>query len=291
MKTIPFYICDVFCMNNNTGNQLAVFIDEEKLSKEEMQLIAAEINFSESTFISPVPNNDGSFNVRIFTPVSEIPFAGHPCLGSAYVIQNKLKNPLVGKVVLRLVAGDIPIVCKKSIWWMDQVQPIFENIYPSDKIAKMLSLGPEDLLSGYPVEEVSTGLPFTIVPLRSLQGLKTAKVQKELYNEFLAEANGKGLLVFCKGSYMKNQHLAVRVFVPWLGIEEDPATGSANGCLAAYLLKNNFFDTNTISLTAGQGYEINRPSELYLDAKVESGKYTIKVGGLVKEVAEGIWKV
>lgn len=289
MRNTPFYITDVFGLEKYTGNQLATFIDKGILSDNEMQQIAHEINFSETTFVTQKPNSDGSFNVRIFTPKAEVDFAGHPCLGTAFIIQNYLQNKTADKVVLNLNVGKINIRQYNNAWWMEQIQPQFGKSFDKKTMAKVLGLKEADIDENFPIEEVSTGLPFTILPLKTQKALREACIQLVHYEAFAKTTNTKGVLVFCPEGHTSEQDLSVRVFVPQLGIAEDPATGSANGCLAAYLLKNKYFETEIIDISVGQGYEMRRPSQLFLKAEKLIDKYKIKVGGNVFPISEGTW--
>lgn len=289
-RKIKFYIVDVFGKEKYTGNQLAVFVDSIGIGSEEMQKMAREINFSETTFINPEPNNDGSFNVRIFTPASEVDFAGHPTLGSAYIILEKILNDKKQQVTLNLKVGRIPVKNSNNALWMKQVEPRFGDKFDAKQLAEVLGISSNEIDNSFPIEEVSTGLPFTIVPLYNMASLKKCRIQQNNYQLFTKQAWAKGILVFTKEAYSADQSLAVRVFVDYLGIPEDPATGSGNGCLAAYLLKNNYFNKNEIDITVGQGYEINRPSELMLRANISERSYNIFVGGKSILVAEGHWE-
>jgi len=286
-----FFITDVFGNDKYSGNQLATFFDFGQLSTDEMQKIAREINFSESTFItSPDKVNDG-FNVRIFTPVSEINFAGHPTLGTAFIINSHLLKDHTESVKLNYHVGQIPVTFENETLWMRQNQPEFGKSPATSLIAETLGLTTEDIDDRFPVMEVTTGLPFTIVPLRTINALKKARVSLPKFNEFIKQTWAKDILVFSRETYEWHHDLSSRVFVEYLGIPEDPATGSATGCLAAYILKYNVFGDDSIDLTVGQGYEINRPSELKIKASLNKGIYYINVGGKVMEIAEGDWKI
>jgi trans-2,3-dihydro-3-hydroxyanthranilate isomerase len=289
-RKIKFYIVDVFGKEKYTGNQLAVFINTIGIDSEEMQKMAREINFSETTFVNPQPNMDGSYNVRIFTPASEVDFAGHPTLGTAYIISKKILNDNSQQVTLNLKVGKIPVESSNDSLWMKQVAPKFGNTFDVEQIANVLGIAVNAIDCSYPIEEVSTGLPFTIVPLKNMTTLKKCKIQQTNYQLFIKQAWAKGILVFTKEPYTKNQSIAVRVFVDYLGIPEDPATGSGNGCLAAYLVKHNCLNKQDINIAVGQGYEINRPSELYLKAGYTENKYSIQIGGKSFLIAEGDWE-
>lgn len=284
---MKYYITDVFANTKYAGNQLATILDYGKLSTEEMQQIAREFNFSETTFItSPDKENDG-YNVRIFTPGAEIPFAGHPTLGTAYIIHKYIDKGNDNLIKLNTQVGQIPVNVINDIFWMTQNQPEYGKESALEPFANLLALDISDINSRFPIQEVSTGFPVTIIPLMNIQSLKKAKVNKEFYNSFLQETWGKVLMVFCLEGYENQQHLSTRVFGDYLGVPEDPATGSATGCLAAYLLKYKVFDTHNLELKIGQGYEFNRPSELLIQASLADDRYTLKIGGKVIEIAEG----
>lgn len=286
-----FFITDVFAEEKYSGNQLAVYLVDTKLSDGEMQRIAHEINFAESTFIlSEEPGKNG-YPVRIFTPEREVDFAGHPSLGTACVIRDHLIGHPIDSVTLDLKVGPIPIsFSKDGALWMDQIEPVFRNISEDEALLKMLNLPPDALHPDFTIEQVSTGLPHILIPLKNLDCLKKAKVDKELYFKIIEKTWAKNILVFCGEGYTKNHDVSVRMFADYLGIAEDPATGSGNGCLAGYLVKHRFFKSDAINIKVAQGYEIKRPSLLLL--KAEAGKEGIKisVGGKVVPVAEGNWE-
>jgi trans-2,3-dihydro-3-hydroxyanthranilate isomerase len=289
---LKFYILDVFAEKKYSGNQLAVFRHAEKLTDDEMLLLAREMNYSESTFILSDQQEDGGFPVRIFTPAEEVPFAGHPTLGTAYVIQQALIKEPVERLVLNLQVGKIPVnfsyqKSQPDVLRMEQKEPVFGEVVQPETAAGILSLHPDDIDHRFPVQEVSTGLPFFIVPLKDLATIKRSQIQKNLFFDFIKTRQAKAFLLFCPETYHKEHHLNARVYVDYYGIPEDPATGSANGCLAGYLVRYRYFGDSQIDITVEQGYEIQRPSLLYLRASENRGKFSIMVGGKVKMTAEG----
>jgi trans-2,3-dihydro-3-hydroxyanthranilate isomerase len=173
---------------------------------------------------------------------------------------------------------------------MKHNQPQFGKSMTVELLAEVLGLQANDIDERFPVQEVTTGLPFTIVPLKTLDALRRSKVNPEKYRIFIGQTWAKGILVFSPEAYEQDQDLSSRVFVDYLGIPEDPATGSATGCLAAYLVKYRMFGRGQLEMTLGQGYEIGRPSELLLKSKFVGSEYEIYVGGKVIEIAEGEWK-
>jgi trans-2,3-dihydro-3-hydroxyanthranilate isomerase len=285
-----FFITDVFCEEKYSGNQLATYIVDSPLTDREMQRIAHEIHFAESTFIlSETPGNNG-YRVRIFSPEEELDFAGHPALGTAFIIRDRLIKHPVDTVTLDLKVGPIPVSFSgDGAMWMDQVSPEFRDIPESEILLKMLDLPMDALHADLPIEQVSTGLPHILVPLRNLQFLKKAKVEKDLYYQIIEKTWAKNILVFCLEGYTEGHDISVRMFADCLGIPEDPATGSGNGCLAGYLVKHRVFGSDEIDVKAAQGYEIKRPSLLLLRAHQHGDDIHISVGGKVTLVAEGNW--
>jgi trans-2,3-dihydro-3-hydroxyanthranilate isomerase len=292
MTKYQFYILDVFAEEKYAGNQLAVVRNAEELSDEQMQKITKEMNYSETTFILSDEQRSGGYDVRIFTPAAEVPFAGHPTLGTAYVIQHEIMKEPAGTVILNLKVGQVPVTSgsggkEKDILWMKQREPTFGLTIEPGLVAKVLGLDESEIDSRFTVQEVSTGLPFIIVPLKGLDAVKRAKVNKNECFELIENTQAKMILVFCPETYNQRNNLNVRVFCDYYGIPEDPATGSGNGCLAGYLARHCYFGKNKIDIRVEQGYEISRPSMLYLRAENRREKIDVFVGGKVVMVAKG----
>lgn len=286
-----FYIVDVFAEQKYSGNQLAVITNAVKLTDSEMQKIANEMHFSETTFIqSDKLANDG-YNIRIFTPSTEVPFAGHPTLGTAYIIGKLLSDKQAQYVKLNLKVGQIKVTFEdrqdnQEFLWMQQMQPEFNKIYSHAFFQKLLALQLSDFELDYPIQEVSTGLPFIIVPLKTLDAVKRARVNQSLLAKLTKKASA-GIVVFSPEAYRKENQLNARVFVHAFGIPEDPATGSGNGCLAAYLSKHQYFGEKEIDISVEQGFEINRPSILHLRTINKNNTIVVHVGGQVILIAKG----
>jgi trans-2,3-dihydro-3-hydroxyanthranilate isomerase len=290
MPNLTFYIVDVFTEEKYAGNQLAVFRGGAALSGAEMQRIAREMNFSETTFIISETESKGGFAVRIFTPKEEVPFAGHPTLGTAHIIRSEILGGQVDRVTLNVKAGQIPVTFLPEpggISWMKQIEPVFGKQLDRLQVAAVLSLSPAEIDERFPIEEVSTGLPFIIVPLKNLAALQKARVSLDHLYPLIQDSWAKGILVFCPEAHSQTNHISVRVFVDAYGIPEDPATGSGNGCLAGYLVKHRYWGQPAIDVTCEQGFEIERPSLLYLKAYEQGGKIDIRVGGKSITVAKG----
>ncbi|MGE0823106.1 MAG: PhzF family phenazine biosynthesis protein [Candidatus Binatia bacterium] len=290
---MDFYITDVFGQEKYSGNQLATFLHCGDVSDREMQQIAREINFSETTFVLSDRPRDGGYDVRIFTPAAEIDFAGHPTLGTAFVIQQYLIGHAVEQVVLNLRVGPVPVrfpmTGDEPLLWMRQAEPTFGPQLEVTALTQVLSLAVSDFAEHWPIEQVSTGLPHLIVPLKHLDALKRARIVREHYNALVQQTWAKAIFIFSPESYAPTHDLSARMFADYYGVPEDPATGSGNGSLAAYLVKHRYFGESPINLRVGQGFEIGRPSILALQAAEEQGRISVSVGGQVIPVAKGQW--
>jgi trans-2,3-dihydro-3-hydroxyanthranilate isomerase len=303
MNGLPFYIVDVFAENKYEGNQLAVVRGAGKLAKTEMQRIAKEMNYSETTFILSDETRNGGYDVRIFTPETELPFAGHPTLGTAYIIQQEILEQPAEQVVLNLGVGPIPVTFEinaslspvestslTNMLWMKQNTPVFGETFDPADLAQVLSIDTSDINEAFPIQSVSTGIAAIIVPLRTLSAVRRCKINKDKNEQLFSRTEAKPILVFAPETYHQDNDLNVRVFVDSLGVPEDPATGSANGNLASYLVKHRYFRTSQIDLRVEQGYEIRRPSLLFLRAGEPEGNGSgidVRVGGHVVMVAKG----
>jgi trans-2,3-dihydro-3-hydroxyanthranilate isomerase len=283
-----FYIVDVFAEEKYAGNQLAVFLDAASIPAETMQRLANETHFSETTFILSNEEKNGGYGVRIFTPEEELPFAGHPTLGTAYILMHKVMKKPANEVKLNLGVGQITVTYDTSTGalWMKQVEPEFLRTFDPEPIADILGISASDI--GGLIQEVSTGIPFIIVPLKSMAAVKQAYLDPRKFTAYLGGKDSTGILVFSPETYHQENDLNVRVFTKFISVPEDPATGSGNGCLAAYLVKNKYFGTHKIDIRTEQGYEMGRPSLLFLRAEEQGGSIDVRVGGKVMPVAKCI---
>lgn len=287
---MDFYIVDVFAEEKYQGNQLAVLVPDRNITAEEMQQIAKEIHFSETTFIMSNKQENGGYDVRIFTPDVEIPFAGHPTLGTAYIINRIKENGNGSKAILNLPVGQIPVVFNDDTLTMSQNQPSFDmKIDELEFVARMLNIQVEDIRTDFPIQLVSTGLPCIIVPLKAVDAIQRCNIDHVQFKRFLETYYKCNLLVFSEEESGEQNSLRVRVFMNDTGFYEDPATGSANGNLAGYLLKYRFFDKDKIDVRVNQGYEMGRPSNVNIAAKLQNGTYDIQIGGKVQLVVKGDW--
>jgi trans-2,3-dihydro-3-hydroxyanthranilate isomerase len=286
MSRITFYIADVFAEEKYAGNQLAIVRGAAHLPDAEMQKIALEMNYSETTFIISEEERRGGYDVRIFTPREEISFAGHPTLGTAYVIRTEILHRPIERVTLNLKAGRIPVTFG-DVLWMEQLPPTFGRVLEPGPLARVLSIAEDELDTRYPIQEVSTGLPFILVPLRNLAALKRCRVNRDAYHELVESAGARSIFVFAPEPHEETNDLAARMFADYFGIPEDPATGSAAGCLAGYLVEHRYLGSDPISVRVEQGYEIGRPSLLRLCAERREDRISVSVGGKVRLAAKG----
>lgn len=291
MPQHSFYIVDVFAESKYSGNQLAVIQNAADLTTTQMQQIANETHFSETTFILNDKPRDGGYDVRIFTPQQEVPFAGHPTLGTAYIIKNFIAEGTPDTVILNLGVGQILVSFHKDlagqeVLWMRQKPPVFLERFSIEELATILQLSASDFDGRFPIQEVSTGMPFMIVPLKTLDAVRRAHVNVDVLKKIADKVHG-GILIFCPQTYQPENNLNVRVFVDLFGIPEDPATGSGNGCLAGYLLHYRYFGTDKVDPRVEQGFEINRSSILLVKACEREEEIEVLVGGKVQLVACG----
>lgn len=294
----PFYLVDVFAEAPLSGNQLAVFVVPPDFPVEAMQRMAREINISETTFITSRPDRvhpEDGWAVRIFTPEEELPFAGHPTLGSAWIIRKEILREPAAQIMIKLACGQIPVTFQKSaegdeILWMHQLPPRFGKTLEAGLACFALGIKTSELDTGFPIQEVTTGLPFVIIPLKSLSVLSRLKVQENALNRLLMGLEARAILAFCPETRCSLNQLSVRVFTAYACAPEDPATGSANGCLAGYLLEHRYFRQDQLKVRIEQGHELNRPSLLYLEAEKNGPDFHIRVGGKVFPVAAGRWQ-
>jgi len=288
-----FTICDVFARRRFEGNQLAVFPDGRGISDEEMQALAREIHFSETTFILSDRPNERGWPVRIFTPAREVPFAGHPTLGTAFVIWDRFLGRKGEAVKLDLAVGVVPVAVeeKGERLVMTQVPPVFGSLVEPAAAANVLGLTRSDIDGRFPVQEVSTGLSFVIVPVKTLAAMQGIKVSLAEYYRLTDKLEAKAFLVFAPETIDPQCRLHVRVFCDYYDVPEDPATGSANGCLCAWLVRHRYLGASEFAIQTEQGIEMKRPSLLYLRGEKEGGEIRVRVGGRVVVAGRGEFEV
>ena len=282
---VAFRLVDVFTPRPLGGNQLCVVPDAGELDDGEMQAIAKEIGFSETTFVTEAAGD--RYAMRIFTPGRELPFAGHPTLGTAFVLvsEGRVSTPATQLIA----AGEIPVEVdlETGTAWMTQLPAEFGPIFPDrDLIASAIGLTTADLDPGRPVQTVSTGLPTTIVPVRDLDTLRRATRNEQLVGRAVRASGGQDLYLFAP----TGEGVTARMFDSEFGIGEDSATGSAAGPLGVYLGEYGDLDT-TWRLSIRQGEQVGRPSELHVEARREDGAWRARVGGGVHIVGGGAFEL
>ncbi|NWF69060.1 MAG: PhzF family phenazine biosynthesis protein [Chloroflexi bacterium] len=297
MRKIHFHLVDVFTNQAFGGNQLAVFEDGRGLATETMQAIAREINFSETTFVLPPDDPNNHYRVRIFTPSVEMPVAGHPTIGTAFVLAHTRMIDTSGqRSALRLEeqAGVIPVLVElhegaPTMITMQQSLPTFGPRFNNvPLIADMLSLNAEEIESAYPLEVVSCGVPFLFVPLRSLVALQRCKLRLDVWERALRDFAAPHVFVFARGTVTAEGTVHSRMFAPALGIIEDPATGAASGPLGCYLVKHKLVSDNPARIVSEQGFEIARPSLIRVEIERMGSEITrVSVGGQCVAIGEG----
>ncbi|AUC61184.1 trans-2,3-dihydro-3-hydroxyanthranilate isomerase [Cyanobacterium sp. HL-69] len=295
---MKFYTLDVFTNQLFSGNQLAVFPEAEGLTTEIMQKIAIEFNFSETVFV--FDDEDTDFYLRIFTPGGEIPFAGHPTIGTAFLLAKLGKFSLDSEeteVMFREGVGNVPVMVFKNedgkIWTQLKAPcpPEFYTDCPSRKdLAQVLSLDLDDLMvDNFVVEGASCGLPFLLIPLASLEALSRAKINLGVWQRVLKDFWSPHVYIFVPTGKDSFQG---RMFAPALNITEDPATGSAATAFAGYLAKYQAQSEGCWRWNIAQGLEMGRPSQIRAIALKQNHIINeIKVGGESVIVTEGDLKL
>jgi len=282
---IPFRLVDVFTPTPLSGNQLCVVPDPVDLDDATMQALAKEIGFSETTFVTEAGGH--RYAMRIFTPDAELPFAGHPTLGTAFVLVSEGRVTTPGTQTT--AAGEVPVEVDlaSNTAWMTQLPVEFGNVFEDRAlIARAIGLEPGDLEPDLPVQTVTTGLLWTMVPVRDLHRLTRAQRDGRALEEAVAISGDEGLYLFA----VTDQGATARMFDAGHGIGEDPATGSAAGPLGAYLAEHGLAGMPG-SILVRQGEFVGRPSELLVQVRDERGRWRVRVGGGVHVVGAGAFRL
>ncbi|MHA3964296.1 MAG: PhzF family phenazine biosynthesis protein [Candidatus Thorarchaeota archaeon SMTZ1-45] len=297
MRNIPFIQTSVFVDKRYDfgGNQLATFWNAETnktLTNEELQGITREMNYSETTFVFDSKRKDCLAKVRIFTPHSEIQFAGHPTLGTAYALRRKkIVASKTDKIRLELGIGPIDVeFLGKEIISMKQKSPEFlEELENPRAIMKAIGLPEKSISEDYPVRYVSTGNAFLIIPLKSLASVQRASPNPSLIVKALQGEISQDVLIFTTETINADANAHARMFAPASGILEDPATGSAIGPLGAYLEHHDVLASHSLGdvIVVEQGHEMNRPSKLKVQLVRKKQKIDVLVSGRIRTMAEG----
>jgi trans-2,3-dihydro-3-hydroxyanthranilate isomerase len=285
---LPFYIVDVFAEEKYAGNQLAVFLNADGLNTQEMQKIAREINFAESTFITKIEPENNSATIRIFTAEHEMQFAGHPVIGTSWVLMNKIVESQPRNFKLSVPVGEIPIQQSGDLVWLQAAQPQFWDVFSKADFLSFTNLSTDDFDDNFQIQEVTTGSAFVIVPLKSKKALENLNLELVKMKEWLlahCKTNHRSLYFYC---FNEGKLYSRMLCVEHNQLVEDAATGSASTCLQAFLLK---YHSPEIKMVNHQGDFINRPSRIYFDGKLTGDHFDIKIGGKTQFIANGEWEV
>jgi trans-2,3-dihydro-3-hydroxyanthranilate isomerase len=303
MTKYRYLTADVFTVTAFGGNQLAVFPDARGIPEHRLLDVTREFNYSETTFVYPPSDPANTRRVRIFTPAAEVPFAGHPTVGTAHVLAAIGEIPLTGettRIVLEegvgpvpvsiRAKGGVPVFAQLSVAKLPEVGPS-----PADRaaIAAALGLDVTDLLDGEWIPEaLSCGLPFLFVPLRDMAAVKKARPHMDLWESTFTSGLSSEVFIFARGGERPGSDFHARMFAPALSVPEDPATGSANAALAGYLAARDPRRDGLLSWRVEQGFEMGRQSILEVEADLVGGAVTaVRVGGASVLVSDGMMEI
>lgn len=284
MRKLHYRVVDVFTNRAFGGNPLAVFPDAGELPDALMQAIAKELNLSETTFVTPAPDAQHDFRVRIFTPASELPMAGHPTVGTAYVLtlEGMIERAASAtKINFEEGVGTIPVTVNFKDGtpdWIEMQQPLptfGPRITDVVAVAEMLSLDEEAITAtGLPVEVVSCGVPFLYVPLKNLEAIRSIRFRLDVWEKALRDAGvPPEVFVFTEEVETPGSRVHSRMFAPAIGIGEDPATGAASGPLGCYLVRHEVVRAEPrVEFISEQGIEMGRPSFIKIGIEQDAGE-------------------
>ena len=284
---VAFRLVDAFTETPFQGNRLCVVPETpEGFSTEQMKMIALEINFSETTFVTE--SRPDGYRMRIFTPDAELPFAGHPTIGTAYTLASERRTST--HTVQTTALGNIPVEVdlERGFAWMTQKPPVFGHEF-GDRgvVAEAAGLDPDDLHPELPMQVITTGLAPLLVPIRDEETLRRAERYEPACRRATVASGGECIYLF---TVRGDGDVMARMFDASLGVGEDPATGSATGPLGVYLASRGLAGMPGEAVIA-QGEMVGRPSFLHLDVRPESDSWMVRVGGGVRIVGEGVFRV
>ena len=284
-----FYQVDVFSNKLFGGNPLAVFLNGEDFAEYQLQQVAKEMNLSETTFISPPSHPDADFDVRIFTPGKEIPFAGHPTLGTAFVLKHAGLIPSTkNHLLLNFKSGLVSVYLQDDgiILMKTPKGKILKTFSNNKEVAESLGLKVNNIDPDLPIQTVTTGFPALLVPITTLESIKEMVVDLVLLKPLLEQEKIDMVYPFTRQTFDQKNSIHARGFAPFIGIPEDPGTGSVASALGFYLHEKNPKEKD---FRIEQGYEIKRPSNIFVEIVVAEGRTNeIRVGGRVRLVLKGI---
>ncbi|MDT5159117.1 MAG: trans-2,3-dihydro-3-hydroxyanthranilate isomerase [Acidobacteriota bacterium] len=303
MRRLHYHLVDVFTDRAFGGNPLAVCTNGRGLSTETMQAIAKEFNLSETTFVLPPDDSRHDWRVRIFTPGQELPMAGHPTIGTSFVLAREhliRRDARETNIVLEEGVGPVPVRIEFKdgepvFAEMSQPLPKFgPSLTDASAVAAMLSLDAEDIDSELPLEVVSCGVPFLFVPLRTLDAAHRARPRADLIEQAAPDGVPPEVFVFTREVEHEGSTVHSRMFAPGIGITEDPATGGASGPLGCYLVRYRLVACDTSAeIVSEQGIEMGRPSFILIriEQSGDGNINAVKVGGQCHFMGEGFIEI
>lgn len=294
MITKDIWTVDAFTTERYKGNPCAVVFDGDDLSADQMQRIAAEMNLSETVFLLPPTVVEADYRARIFTPRAELPFAGHPTISAAFAMVSSGRFAPEGKPPIirqECGAGIIPVEIRgdgeSRAFTMTQVQARFRAMDPNRAaVAEALNC-PIDDVAEPALEAVSTGVWWSIARLSSPEALAALSPDMGRVGDIGTASQTNGICAFSIGALAKGCSVKLRAFAPHLGVPEDPVTGSANGCVAAYIARHGLMEAAPLRYTAEQGTELGRDGRVSVEVTGEHGTEIVRVGGSAVKVLEG----
>jgi trans-2,3-dihydro-3-hydroxyanthranilate isomerase len=300
MRKLRYQLVDVFTGERFGGNPLAVFTNGRGLETAIMQRIAKELNLSETVFVLPPDDPANDYKMRIFTPAIELPMAGHPTIGTAFVLAREhlvaisAENP---SIRLEEQVGVIPVEFAfqddgRLLVTMEQPPPTFGPEFAERAvIAEMLSLD-VSALDDLPLQVVSCGVPFLFIPVKTLDDMCAVKVRADVWEKAVKGHAEQHLFAFTRQVEREGSTVHSRMFAPAMGITEDPATGAASGPLGCYLVKHGLVSGNPAVIVSEQGIEMGRPSFIHIQIDHKDGDFKrVTVGGQSVYIGEGVIEI
>lgn len=294
MNSYSYYHLDVFTTERLQGNPLAVFRDARNLAAEQMQAIARELNLSETVFLFPSTDERCITRARIFTPLKELDFAGHPTIGTAHLLSalSDVEDAFAIEENVGPVAIATDNLDRRKRFWLTTPPVQFAETLPIEICAELLGLDACDF-AGNPPQFLSAGSPLLFIQLKDCGAVDRAAVRPAILPHALGSLNSGGTFVFARKAMAPDTYdVYSRMFAPQIGIAEDPATGGATGPLAAYMRRYNLIpQDSTCEFTSEQGVKMGRRSVLYVRVSYNDGEPVIQVGGTAVLVASGTFMI
>jgi trans-2,3-dihydro-3-hydroxyanthranilate isomerase len=293
MKIFPYRLLDVFTNVPFGGNPMAVFTDSSGLSDVMMQSIARELNLSETSFVLPPRTNTHHYFVRAFTPLAELTTGGLPSIGTAYALalEERLRQESARqRVVFEELTGPISVTMEAPMLSMQQALPTYGPLFKErEAIAAMLGLEPSAIPTGMPVQSVSCGVPYLLVPVANLAAMESIRFRLDIWERVLSASPNPHVYAFTLQARYEGSSAHCRMFAPGLGVHEDAATATAAGPLAAYFSRWGLLGPDArVTFVCEQGIEMGRPSFIHVTAERAMDEITsLRVGGQCVAVGQG----